>query len=289
MIQSQIDMKKSFFALLLFSIAVSVYAQNRSKIAVYVPPLTGGKAEQRAYFQENFKMELAGASYPPTDTPAGSVYTLLLTIIDNPDFDRTQPLTDYNALYYLDVKLQRTRDNYEIVNFRFPFSNVNTMDEWNLYLLYQALANAYVPPSDSKPVESPPGPEYWRDKWLYVNLGLGMDLGYFLRTGAMLIEQGFIMPTALAGLEFHFLDFLSMELDLAKVHLLNDGARRLFAPGAAAELKLVLKPGYQLMVEPYAGAEYTASVLDFSLPRPGCGCRAVCRLGSAPERASAGR
>jgi hypothetical protein len=265
-------MKKSLLALLLCCLAVSVYAQDRSKMAVYVPLPTGGTAEQRAYFQENFKMELIGANYPAAETPEGSAYTLLLTIIDNPDFDSSQPADDYNPLYYLDIKLQRTEDNYEVVNFSFPFSDINAMSEWNLYLLYQALSNAYVPPFDSKdgpaaPAEPPP-PEYWRNKWVYLNLGLGMDLGYFLRSGTMLTDQGFVMPTALVGLEFHFLDFLSLELDLIRVHMLNDGTDYVFAPGAAAELKLVLKPGYQLMVEPYAGAEYTASVLDFSLPLP---------------------
>jgi hypothetical protein len=50
-----------------FFAAAVLNAQNRSRMSVYVPMPTGGTQRQRAYFQENFKMELIGANYPSVE------------------------------------------------------------------------------------------------------------------------------------------------------------------------------------------------------------------------------
>jgi hypothetical protein len=259
-----------FFALGLLS-AAPCFAQDRGRLTVYVPVPTGGTAQQRAYFQTNFKMELIGANYPSVETRAEAVYTLSLEIEDNPNYDREQP-EDWaeNAIYQLGVKLERNSDNAEIVRFNFPFNDTESMSEWNLYLLYQALANAYVPPEEPPEKPEPPPPvilptphqeERWCSQWLYLNMETGADLGFFLRKEDGLIDTAFFAPALLVGLEWHFLSPLSIEVDV-KPRLMENYALTM---AAAATMRLVFRPS-TVMLELYGGAEYAMGLLGAQVP-----------------------
>jgi hypothetical protein len=238
---------------------------------VYVPVPEGGTAQQKEYFQTNFKMELVGANYPSVETKAESAYTLLLSIQDNPDFVPTAAVDgvtswDENQLkpFELGVKLIHSDNDDEVVSFSFLFDNTDAMNEWNLYLLYQALANAYV--DDDTPSAPPPPPEVddlWRNQIYYLNLSLGMDLAFYLRDTDGRVGTGSFMPTLLAGFEWHFLNFLSAEADF-KPRLLENGDNYIFTLAGALTVKYVFKFGV-LMLEPYAGLEGAIS-LDGPIP-----------------------
>jgi hypothetical protein len=236
------------------------YAQDRSKLSVYVPLPEGGTAQQKEYFQTNFKMELIGANYPSVETKAESAYTLFLTIADNPDFVPTAATDgvtswDDNQLkpFELIIRLVRTESDEEIVSFSFLFDKIESMNEWNLYLLYQALANAYVGDDTPAPLLPVIEDERWRNQLFYLNLGAGADLGFFVRRDDQRIQTSMIVPLALAGMEWHFHDFLSTELDF-KLRLMEDGENTAITLTGALTFKLVFKFG-AVMLEPYAGVE----------------------------------
>jgi hypothetical protein len=233
-------------------------AQDRSRMAVYVPVPEGGTAEQREYFQTNFRMELIGANYPSVETAAESAYTLQLSIVDNPGFDPFAGDEDENALKpdELDIRLTRTAGDEEIVSFSFLFDTVESMNAWNLYLLYQALANAYVDDGGAS-ASAVQLDDRWRNKYLYLSLALGMDIGYFMKPQTFASRQGVVMPGARLGVELHFLPVMSLELIPLEARMLHNGRDPQFEPAAGAALKGVFKPLHDLMVEPYAGALYS--------------------------------
>jgi hypothetical protein len=248
------------------------YAQDRSKLSVYVPLPEGGTAQQKEYFQTNFKMELVGANYPSVETRAESAYTLFLSIQDNPDFVPTAAVDgvtswDDNHLkpFELFIRLVHSDNDEEVVSFSFLFDQIESMNEWNLYLLYQALANAYV--GDDTPPPPPPVPqtdERWRNQTFYLNVNAGVDLGFYMRrSDDKRIQTGSFMPALLAGLEWHALDFLSAEADF-KPRFMENGENYIITLAAALTAKWVLKFGV-VMLEPYAGLEGALS-LDEPVP-----------------------
>jgi hypothetical protein len=218
---------------------------------------SGGTAGQRGYFHDNFQMELIGANYPSAETQAESLFTLALEIVDNPDFDPTLQAGDENKRYMLNLQLQWSRDNSEIVRYSFYFNDTESMADWNLYLLYQAMANAPMPEEEEpEPVViTAPVDDRWRNQTLYVNVGAGLDLGFFIYPASGDVETGIIMPTLIAGAEYHFLDYLSAELDLKPRFMKDLG----LTAAAALTAKGVFKFA-SVMLEPYLGLEYALDI-----------------------------
>jgi hypothetical protein len=257
---------------MLFLTSASLNAQNRSRMTVFVPMPTGGTQSQRSYFQENFKMELIGANYPAVETRAESTYTLILNIQENPDFDRRLPVDDSeNTRYLLFIKLERSTDNAEIVNFSFPFSDIEAMSDWNLFLLYQAMANAYMPDEEGEEPLPDNTPlrnwdmNRWRNQWVYLNMASGMDLGLYLRTEDDRIQTGSFLPALFVGVEWHCLDFFSLELDPIKARAMDSGNNYVITLAAAAMVKMVIKYS-TVMLEAYSGVEYALSLGDVAAP-----------------------
>jgi hypothetical protein len=251
------------------------YAQDRSKLSVYVPLPEGGTYQQKEYFQTSFKMELVGANYPSVETRAESAYTLLLTIQDNPayvlmggDIANIANIANNEDIkpFELIIRLVHSDNDDEVVSFSFLFDTLESMNEWNLYLLYQALANAYVgddTPPPPPPPPSPPVPEIddlWRNQMFYLNVGVGVDFGFFMHPVDGQIETGLLMPGLLAGLEWHFLDFLSLELDVKP--RFYEKLRITLA--AALTVRGVFKFS-SVMLELYGGMEYGQG-LNISVP-----------------------
>jgi hypothetical protein len=262
------SLRAAVLVLLLLRLAAHAGAQTRSRMSVYIPMPSGGTAAQRAYFQEAFKTELIGANYPSAETKEASAFSLQLDIQDSPYFDPSLQVDDDNPRYMLGITLERSNDSVELVSFSFPFNDTESMTNWNLFLLYQAMANASMPEDEAEaaaPVIILPPADDWRNKLLYISAGLGLDMGYYLRPGTYITDLGYTLPLAAVGLEWHFHNYLSLEavLNARFVHNRED---YLFTPGAAALLKGVLKPG-AVMLEPYGGAEYNLAV-PLSTPIP---------------------
>jgi len=75
-------MKNTWVLILWLVLAVSVSAQTRKDVKIYIPPVRA-EAEQAAYFMENFSMETRGAGYTLTETPDDADYSLLLEVKPN--------------------------------------------------------------------------------------------------------------------------------------------------------------------------------------------------------------
>lgn len=269
--------KYAFAAALLFAV-LPLFGQSRSSIRIFIPEPTGGVSNQREFFADQFKMEVRGAGYTVVDSEANSDYTLRLAVEDNPDYRTVAGAEQFN----LDIRLLQSGGNTELIRFGFPFTRLDAMYNWNPYLVYQALGTVGFDDQPSGEPSAPPKPaepEQWRNKWLYLNFAAGMDTVFFLRPGTMTTEHGMIMAAALAGLEFHFLGFLSLEADPLKIRVLHDGEKYLLTSCFPVLLKVVLKPGGYVMLEPYAGAEWTLAIPDFTLPVPRLSALAGLQLG----------
>jgi hypothetical protein len=251
--------------LLLFAVCSVLAAQSRD-IPIYLPAAEGGTDEQRQYFFDNFKMELEGAKYPVVDSIGQSQYSLPLTVSDNPYAGQ-----EGEEQFVLTIALVRTKDNAEIVRFEFPFTDLQKMYEWNLFLVYRTMGNAVAyydyeaegtPAEQRQPAAAPaaePAPKpqsdgRWRNQWLYAAGSVGADFGYYVQKETGKLSLGIVMPVVSVGAEYHFLNFMSAEADV-KLRLLYDGVSLVYSPALALMIKGVWKPYDVLMIEPYAGLE----------------------------------
>jgi hypothetical protein len=258
-------MKKAciFLALLLSLAAMQVFAQDRSDTLIFVAPVKGSP-EQAQYFSENFTMETIGAGYGIAKSLEESDYVIQLEVIREPGSPGGKP-------YTLQVQLLRSADNVELLSFSFPFSDLNEMYEYNLYLLYEALANA--PPiirgGNNTEGRGYTGSEYteeddlWRNKWLYIRVSLNYPIVTYMLTQSPPIiykeddhteyqeldHKMRAVPGASFGVELQYLNWMSAEVvfDL----LFGDPVSYAFIPGIGIQLKFPIKPSRHYMLEPY--------------------------------------
>jgi hypothetical protein len=249
-------------------------AQNRTDVKIFIPrPLANtGINKQQDFFAEQFKMEISAANYTVTDGQDEADYLIQLTIDDNEYWGEPD-----EKQFILTLALIRAEGSAEIVRFSWPFTEMIEMYQWNLYLVYQAMANVPMTKEVDEPVktivereirtEAPAArDDRWRNKWLYVNFSAGADMVYLVRTGSVLTDQGLVAPIGFVGAEIQFLDMMALELDALKVRLLHDTNRYVITLNSSALLKWVFKPDDFAMIEPYAGAEYSFAVTGEKLP-----------------------
>ncbi|MDR0600523.1 MAG: hypothetical protein LBG84_10665 [Treponema sp.] len=250
----------SFAAFLLFS-ALSLSAQSsRTDIKIYIlrPESKPGIHEQEDFFAEQFKSEITAAKYTVTDNRDDADYLIQLIIEENEYWGEED-----EKRYLLTPILIRAEEGTEVVRFSWPFTDMTEMYQWNLFLVYEAMANVPMTKELEEGARTivekevvPERDDRWRNKWVYFNFSAGADMTYLVRRGTTQTEQGMVTPSALVGVEFHFMDKLSLELDVIRARMLHDMDRYYLIYGPSAALKWVFKPEDFLMIEPYAGAEY---------------------------------
>jgi hypothetical protein len=249
----------AFFSLL-FAVSSLLSAQSsRGDIKIFIPrPVSNtGVNEQQDFFAEQFKMEISAANYTVTDKREEADYLVQLTVDNNEYYGEPD-----EKKYIVTLALTRTEDNKEIVRFSWPFTEMNEMYQWNLYLVYQAMANVPLTKDVDDPsrvivereIERALASERWRDQWLYTVIGGSLDAGFLVPQGDTRVSTGMVMGTVLAGIEFQFLDFMSLEFDPLKVRLLDNGENQFISLAFPLLLKGALKFS-AVMLEPYAGAE----------------------------------
>ncbi|GHV95141.1 hypothetical protein AGMMS50293_14610 [Spirochaetia bacterium] len=249
------------FLLFLLCATSCCFSQMRNAIRVYIPPVSGGNPEQQKYFFDNFKMELSSAGYGVVDTQAESNYMMQFTIQSNDAFGSDPDEKQYEVK----LALLNSSDNSEVVEFTFPFTGLDEMNDWNQYLMYRAMANIPldVLEENSRLMdEQAPAaaiPDLWRNKWMYVSFALGGDMIFFVNQNTLSAAQGMVMPGVALGYELQFLNFLSVQA-AGKFRALHDGESYKPVLAFDAALKGVVKPGNYMMLEPYFGAEYTMSL-----------------------------
>ena len=265
-------MKKGVIALFLLFTAGFVYAQTRGDTIIYIPMPTGGTATEQSYFKENFEMETIAAGYVTTENPNEADYILRLEVkpnmvlYDDGTEEQAPPDEPQNLL---ELRLLEAADESEVVMFNFPFTEVEEMYEYNLYLLYQAMAN--VPLTK---LTSLPDPDHWRNKWLYIRGSVDYSISNYqadvkdtennwksetpTTSGGDPLTPELARSTtpmigATLGLEYQFLNWMSAEGDFKFVF--GDPEEPTLVPTVGLDLKFPLKPSRHFMLEPYVGID----------------------------------
>ncbi|MDR0399435.1 MAG: PorT family protein [Treponema sp.] len=104
------------------------------EVKVHVAPVDGGTPEERAYFKEQFEMEIMGASFQVVDRRTDSHYWMSLDITQLGDGEYPPNI--------LSLALYNTDTGREVVSLSWGYETLDEMADWNLYLIYQAMANA---------------------------------------------------------------------------------------------------------------------------------------------------
>jgi hypothetical protein len=279
-------MKKHLLFMAFFLAAWGLFAQSRDDVKVYVPPVSGGVPEQQMFFAENFKMELIGANYAVVDDRNNSDYTMNLAItqdVEDTYEDDAGGRMVQQIVNVLTVSLQDSRDNREILQFSWAFETLEEMYEWNLHLIYQAMAN--VPLTKLTGV---PDTNHWRNKWIYVRASFDYPITFYANPDPVAVystppangtrpdyskldHKVMPYPGMSLGVEFQFLNFMSVEGDFR----LNfgDPLSTTLIPSIDLELKFPLKPSKHFMIEPYGMVTFptTTATETVDFPRLGLG------------------
>jgi hypothetical protein len=179
---------KKLLVIFLLSITSMLGAQTRNDLTFFVEPTEGGAAGEREFFNSNILMELQAAQYKVLENKAEAEWLFALRIaveqvVPDPD-DPTMMMYEYVAATgneppgtekTLELKVIKNDETQaELISLGHPYIAVEEMYEWNLYLVFQAIANIPLGP----PVEKPPvWVNPWRDKWLYLGLSGGFGIG----------------------------------------------------------------------------------------------------------------
>ncbi|MDR3247277.1 MAG: hypothetical protein LBT39_00700 [Treponema sp.] len=246
------------FVILLLPVSV-LFAQSRDDVTIYLSPATGGTPEQQAFFNENFRMELIGANYTLVDDQRQADYSMNLNVTQ--EVEEGYDDVAEEIINVLNISLIDNKDGHEILQFSWAFSTLEDMYEWNLHLIYQAMAN--VPLTKLTAV---PDTNHWRNKWLYLCGYAGLDLyfGFYERENESVSYQGsaytfYAAPLFTLGLEFQFLNFMSAEIDVSGGPYAIDTDHSTIAFSLPLLLKFPLKPSKHFMLEPYGGVQFNTS------------------------------
>jgi hypothetical protein len=278
-------MKKYILAIgCLFSTA-ALFAQLRDDINVYVAPVSGGMPEQQIFFADNFRMELLGANYTVVESQADSDYTMNLSITQDVEASYKDEFGHMQAeriINILTVSLMDTVEAREILQFSWAFETLEEMYEWNLHLIYQAMAN--VPLTKLTGVVDT---NHWRNKWIYLRASFDYPITFYAvdqsntsisvlnptkkEDYARLDHQIRPFPGVTLGIEFQFLNWLSVEGDFQVSF--GEPLATTFIPAIQVALKFPLKPSRHFMIEPYGVMSFpsTTTPNTFEFPTYGLG------------------
>jgi hypothetical protein len=199
-------MRRFWFVPFFFAFAL-LPAQERSDTAIYISPAAGGTPEAHRFFDENIAMEVKNANYRLVYTPQDSDYIITLAIAGEEDYDN--PGETVNVFT---IGVVRSKTGARVVEYSWEYRDLEEMYNWNLYLVYNALANISLSNQDS-PVSDVP----WWNNWLYLGFRAAPVItGYSFLTVAD-YESGYsagIGFEAGAVADFRLFRFLSLQTEV---------------------------------------------------------------------------
>jgi hypothetical protein len=286
------SMKNLIVSVVWLCSAVTLFAQSRDDVRVYVAPVTGGVPEQQMFFAENFKMELIGANYAVVETQDDSDYTMNLSVtqdVEESYEDEYGVMSAEQIINVLTVSLMATEDAREILQFSWAFETLEEMYEWNLHLIYQAMAN--VPLTKLTGIVDT---NHWRNKWLYLRASFDYPITFYavnleknrsIQTATPLGPSDYTrldhqvrpFPGLTAGLEFQFLNWMSIEGDFQVSF--GEPLATTFIPAIQVALKFPIKPSRHFMLEPYGVVSFPATTAAETKQFPFLGAGGGIQLG----------
>jgi hypothetical protein len=130
--------------------AASVWAQSRNDIPIYLMPTSGGTADERAFFDKNFLMELESAQYKTVESERECDYIFEPTVLAedrNGEYRVSTGSESAGTGKQLQLKiLKNDATRSELLQLSQAFVEKEDMYTWNLYLIFQAMANIPLPP-----------------------------------------------------------------------------------------------------------------------------------------------
>jgi hypothetical protein len=261
---------KYIFLIVMGLAAASIFSQTRDDIRVYVAPVVASP-EQATYFRENFIMETIGAGYAVAETADEADYTLNLEVKPNMilyDDGTEEAAPPDEDQFILSISLLNNEEKTEVVAFAFPFTELEDMNQFNLFLLYEAMAN--VPLTKLSGVEAVVESDAWRNKWIYLHAAFSYPIMFYQLKPEGLMGNSIYdptdprkhneldhkvrpMPGFSFGLEFQFLNWMSTELVFEMTF--GDPVQNSFVPGIGLQLKFPIKPSNYFMLEPYLAVD----------------------------------
>jgi hypothetical protein len=269
-------MKKVYFIAVLvffaaFSYADDVIAPLNNNI--YVEG-TASRADHREFFQTNFNMEATALGYTLTDNKSEAGFIYRYNVVPN--------MVVYNGIeqlasadesqYVIQMSVIRNEDNFEVLSYNVPFTDLNELYEYNQFLFFRS----NLPFAESEPVYVYPDTS-WRDKWIYLRASFDYPISFYvlqpdgLFAGKALWNGTNInapdnfsiplnhrvsaLPGATVGVEVQFLNFMSLEVNF-QVSLGDTVSNKFLNMAAGAQLKFPLKFVNTLMIEPYGAFTY---------------------------------
>ena len=278
-------LKKTLVICIFFLFAASPsFAQTRDDVRVYIPTPVGGTSEQQFYFYENFRMETEAAGYAVTDDVSDADYILNLAVKQNiitydDGYEELAPEDEPQNV--LTVRLTERESGVDIVQFDFPFDTLPEMYEFNLFLLYQAMAN--VPLTKLVSLHDT---QHWRNKWLYLRTSVDFnvpafipDIGQYHKTNDKGdYESNFPIlpivpfgPGVTLGLELQFLNWMAIEADIAFVLGNVESIDHNYDIVGTFDfsVKFPIKPPRNYMIEPFAGIAVPMALVGANVPHFG--------------------
>jgi hypothetical protein len=282
-------MKKLCCIVILLTAAVCAFAQTREDIRIFIPPVSAAP-DQAAFFRENFTSETRGAGYTVTENAGEADYSLKLDVGPNMVLydDGTEELApDDEAQYVLNINLTRNEDDVVIISLFYPFAALEEMYDFNLYLLYQAMANVPL----TKEIGAADRSTQWRNKWIYIRASIDYPITFY-----RLIPHNYYGPAiwnsealnqnsksinidnnispwiaATVGLEIQYLNWMSTEVNFNLSF--KDPMGHAFIPTIFIEQKFPIKPSEQFMIEPYIAVTFPTNTSSKSkeFPKLGAG------------------
>lgn len=276
-------MKKVYFVIILAFFAVFSYADD---VVETLPPNnnifvegTAFRADHREFFQTNFNMEATALGYTITNNRTEAGYIYRYNVVQNMVMysDGTQrPAPADEPQYVIQMSVIRNSDDFEVLSYSFPFTDLDEIYEYNQFLFFRA--NLPFAEGEEKIVYISPDTS-WREKWIYLRVSFDYPITFYALQPDGLFEGKALwngpknaiknpdsfsiplnhrvsaLPGATVGVEVQFLDFMSVEVNF-QISMGDTVSNKFFNMAAGAQLKFPLKFADNLMIEPYAAFSY---------------------------------
>jgi hypothetical protein len=296
-------MKRLFYFLTFLTAAMCVFAQTRDDIRIHIPSVKASP-DQAAFFHENFTSETKGAGYTVTENAGEADYSLKLDVGPNMVLydDGIEELAPSDEpQFVLNINLTRNEDDVVIISLFFPFTDLEEMYDFNLYLLYQAMANVPL----TKEIGAADKSSHWKNKWIYIRVSIDYPITFYglkphdyygpaiwnsetLDQNSKSINIDNIISPWLAasvGLELQYLNWMSTEVNFNLSF--KDPMGNAFIPTIFIEQKFPIKPSEHFMIEPYAAVTFPTNTSSRSREFPSLGVGGGVQFGARGGSAGA--
>ena len=275
-------MKKYLTLFLLFFCGVSLFSQSPREAKIFVPPITGtGRQGDASFFYNRLTNEVVIQYYSLVRTSRDSDFMLRGIIEPSININVSHALYEKEILRALEIVNDYNRNLQNPEEYIFLLELTDSATDKIIAaqsLVYNTRNDASVGNLVSVMVYNLLSsiPEIneinnWRNKWLF--LGLSGMWAPRIYTGE---EQSVNWVNFGLGFqaEFHFLNFMSMNLELqfvrdcVVVSRISREEHTDLMLEIPVSLKFVIKPLNYLILEPYGGISYNISLMGTTQPSP---------------------